>query len=302
MTIDLSRLPAPTVVEPLDFETLQAAFLARFEAAWAEARATDPTLPEWDVGMLKTDPAVIASEAWSWLRLLDRQRVNDAIKGVLAPLAKGTNLDNVVARTGVERLTIVPATANADAVMESDDRLLQRYLLAFTRPAAGSTDRYLLEAMTAWPAMMTCTVIGRSVHGRKGDVDIVVAGPDGRDATDEEVAIVRAACTSTKVKPEATSVSILRATRRIYDVTGRVMVPAGPDAEAVRVEASARILAAGKARMKIGGEVPVSSLAGAAYGTSITRVDLWAPATDLAGHPYTLPVPGTISLTVEVAG
>lgn len=301
MTVDLSRLPVPTVIEPLDFETLQAGFLARFAAAWADARAIDPTLPDWDVGSLKTDPAAIASEAWSWLRLLDRQRVNDVIKALLAPLAKDANLDNVVARVGIERLTVVPAIANAEAIMESDERLLQRYLLAFTRPAAGSTDRYLYEAMTAWPSMLAGRVLGRSVHGRKGDVDIVVSGPDGRDATDEELATVRNACTSTLVKPEATSVSVLRATRRIYDVTGRVLVPPGPDAEAVRAEASARILAAGKARMQIGGEVPTSALAGAAYGTSVSRVDLWSPAVDIVGHPYTLPVPGSITLAVEVS-
>ncbi|PIO98580.1 baseplate assembly protein [Pleomorphomonas carboxyditropha] len=302
MTIDLSRLPAPTVIEALDFETLQAAFLARFAAAWAEARAIDPTLPEWDVGTLETDPTVIASEAWSYLRLLDRQRVNDVIKALLAPLAEGNDLDNIVARIGIERLILVAATDTTEAVMETDARLLQRYLLAFTRPAAGSADRYLYEAMTAWPSMLAGRVIGRSVHGRKGDVDIVVSGPDGRDATDEELAAVRTACTSASVKPEATSVSALRATRNVYDVTGKVTVPSGPDAEAVRLEAVARILAAGTARMTIGAEVPVSALAGAAYGTSVTRVDLTAPATDIAADPYAIPLPGTIMLTVEVSG
>ncbi|SCM75443.1 putative phage-related baseplate assembly protein [uncultured Pleomorphomonas sp.] len=302
MTIDLSRLPAPTVIEALDFETLQAAFLARFAAAWAEARAIDPTLPEWDVGTLETDPTVIASEAWSYLRLLDRQRVNDVIKALLAPLAEGNDLDNIVARIGIERLILVAATDTTVAVMETDARLLQRYLLAFTRPAAGSADRYLYEAMTAWPSMLAGRVIGRSVHGRKGDVDIVVSGPDGRDATDEELAAVRTACTSASVKPEATSVSVLRATRNVYDVTGKVTVPSGPDAEAVRLEAVARILAAGTARMTIGAEVPVSALAGAAYGTSVTRVDLTAPATDIAADPYAIPLPGTITLTVEVPG
>jgi phage-related baseplate assembly protein len=301
MTIDLSRLPPPTIIEVVDYETLQAQFLARFAEAWTAARTKDPTLPEWNVGGLETDPAVIAAEAWSYLRLLDRQRVNDVIKALLAPLAEGDDLDNVVARIGVERLTIVAATATTAAVMESDARLLQRYLLAFTRPAAGSADRYLYEAMTAWPMMLTGRVNGRSVHGRKGDVDIVVAGPDGRDATDEELAVVRAACTSTSVKPEATSVSILRATRVIYAVAGKVTVPNGPDAETVRLEAVGRILAAGTARMTIGAEVPVNALEGAAYGTSVTRADLAAPASDIAADPYTIPIPGQITLAVKVS-
>lgn len=302
MTIDLSRLPPPAVIEALDFETLQAGFISRFAEAWAEQRAIDPTLPEWDVGTLETDPAVIASQAWSYLRLLDRQRVNDVIKAVLAPLAEGADLDNIVARIGIERLTIVAATNTAEAIQETNARLLQRYLLAFTRPAAGSADRYLLEAMTAWPTMLAGRVIGRSIHGRKGDVDIVISGPGGRDATDEELATVRTACTSTSVKPEATSVSVLRATRNVYNIVGQVTVPSGPDAEAVRVEAVARILAAGTAHMAIGGDVPVNALEGAAYGTSVTRANLTAPAVDIGPDPYTMPIPGSITLAVEVSG
>lgn len=203
---------------------------------------------------------------------------------------------------GVERLIIVAATDKTAAVMESDARLLQRYLLAFTRPAAGSVDRYLYEAMTAWPEMMAGRVNGRSIHGRKGDVDLVVSGPNGRDATDAELSLVRTARTSNSVKPEATSVSVLRATRRIYDVTGVMALPAGPDAEAVRQEATARILSEGKARMSIGAGVPVSALAGAAYGASVARIVLTAPTSDVPPDPYTLPVPGQISLSLEVLG
>jgi phage-related baseplate assembly protein len=300
--IDLTRLPAPDAIEALDYETLQQAFVDRFVAVWAAERAVNPALPAYDVGMLETDPAIIASQAWSYLRLLDRARVNDAVRAVLAPLAKGSNLENVCARIGVQRLTVVAATSDTAAVMESDERLLARYLLAFSRPAAGSAERYLYEAMTAWPALHHAAVIGRAVHGRRGDVDLLVSGPGGRDATDAELAIVRAATASTSVKPEATSLSVLRATRRVYDVTGRLIVPLGPDAFAVRDEAEARILAAARARMLIGAQAPLSALEGAAYGLSVTRADLTAPAADIPADPYTIPIPGVIELSVEAAG
>lgn len=299
--IDLSRLPAPDAIEPLDYETLQTAFLSRFTAAWEAARALDPSLPAWDVGTLETDPAVIASQAWSYLRLLDRARVNDAVRAVLAPLAKGSDLDAVAARIGVQRLTVTPATETTAAVMESDERLLQRYLLAFTRPAAGSAERYLFEAYTAWPQLLHAAVIGRAIHGRRGDTDIVIAGPGGRDATDAEIALVRAAVTAGSVKPEATSVSVLRATRRTYAVRGRLLVPAGPDAETVRLEAITRITAAAAERMRIGAEVPAVFLSGRAYGLSIQRVDLTEPAADIPSAPYGIPVLGEVGLTVEVA-
>lgn len=299
--IDLSRLPAPDAIEPLDYEALQAAFVGRFEAAWTNARAIDPSLPAWDVGALETDPAVIASQAWSYLRLLDRARVNDSVRAVLAPLAKGSNLEAVVARIGVQRLTVTPATDNSAAVMESDERLLTRYLLAFTRPAAGSAERYLFEAYTAWPQLLHAAVIGRAIHGRRGDTDIVIAGPNGRDATDAEMGLVREAVTAASVKPEATSVSVLRATRHSYAVRGHILLPPGPDAETVRLEAIARIAAAAAERMRIGAEVPAVFLSGRAYGLSIQRVDLTEPAADIPAHPYTVPVLGEVALTVEVA-
>ncbi|MCX5512282.1 baseplate assembly protein [Kaistia algarum] len=295
-TIDLSRLAAPDAIEALDFETLFAAFKARFQTSWDAKRAADPTLPAYDVGALETDPVVIVGEAWSYLRLLDRARVNDGIRSVLAPLARGTNLDNVVARLGVERLIVTPATDTASAVMESDARLLMRYLLAFSRPSAGSAEGYLYAAYTAWPGLLHAAVNGRAVHGRRGDVDLVLAGPGGRDATNGEMTLVRDA--AQLIKPEAHGLTVMRATRRTYEVAGTVSVAAGPDAETVRAEAQSRITEAATDRLRIGAEVPVALLEGAAYGLSIIRADLSSPSADIPADRYTIPVMASIALQV----
>jgi phage-related baseplate assembly protein len=298
-TIDLSRLPAPNAIEPLGYATLKSAFMDRFLTVWAAARAIDPSLPDYDVETLETDPAVITGEAWSFLRLLERARVNDAVRAVLAPLARLADLDNVVARVNIERLTIIEATETAPAVMESDERLLLRYLLAFSRPAAGARERYLFEAYTALPILHHAAVNGRAVHGRRGDVDIVLAGPDGRDLTDEEMAIVRTAVLAEDVKPEAVSVTVLRATRNLYDFAGDILVARGPDAETVRLEAVMRIRAAAAGRMRIGDFVPVTSLAGAAYGPGVLLSTAAAPAEDVAADPYAIPILGDVALDAE---
>lgn len=298
-TIDLSRLPAPDAIEKLDFETLQAAFMARFSAVWAAARALDPSLPDYDVATLETDPAVILSQTWSYLRLLDRARVNDAVRAVLAPLAQADDLDNVCSRANIARLTIVPATETTPAVMETDARLLTRYLLAFSRPAAGTRERYLFEAYTALPILHHAAVNGRAVHGRRGDVDVVLAGPDGRDLSDEELAIVAERLLADDVRPEAVSVTLMRATRHLYEMAGDILVARGPDREAVRLEAVARIRVAAAARMKIGDFVPVSSLAGAAYGAGVLRVAVSSPAADVAADPYAIPILKIVDLAVE---
>ncbi|OYW64656.1 MAG: hypothetical protein B7Z40_13475 [Bosea sp. 12-68-7] len=286
--IDLSRVAAPAAIEALDYETLLTAATTRFGDQWELARAENPALPAYDVDNLETDPAVILLQAWSYLRLLDRQRVNDAVKAVLAPLATGTDLDNVVAGANILR---------ADG--ESDAALRRRYLLTFDAPSAGSRDGYLLQAFTAWPLMHDASVIGPAVHGRRGDVDIVIAGPGGRLPTGEELALVRAAVNSTSVRPEAAAVVVLAATRATYVVDLTATIPRGPDPEVVRQEIITRVAAAAAERAVIGGEVPARFITGAAYGPSVIRVTQESPAADIAPEPYTIPICTSIHVRLE---
>ena len=298
--IDLSQIPPPAAIEPLDYETLRGVGVARFKSQWETARALDPTLPSYDVDMLETDPAMIAIEAWSYIRLLDRARVNDAIKAVLAPLAKGSDLDNIVARVNVSRLTIVPANGPTPAVMETDAQLLRRYLLAFDRPSAGSPDRYIYEALTAVPTLQDVAVIGRAIHGRLGDVDLVISGPAGAAPTSDQIAAVSAAVTATNVKPEATSVSVVPAVRNLYTLSAVVEIPRGPDPNVVIASARAAMTLATASRLLIGAEVPIWSVAGSAYGPNVIRVTAVSPPSDIPADPYTIPVCTGINITAQV--
>ncbi|MEW6257425.1 MAG: baseplate J/gp47 family protein [Pseudomonadota bacterium] len=302
--IDLSRLPPPNAIESLDFEALQADFVARFLAAWEGLRALDPTLPVYNVESLQADPFIVAGQAYSGVRLLDRARVNDAVRAVLAPLARRKDLDNVVARLGVERLVVFPANeeAGTPAVMESDERLLRRYLLAFGRPSAGSAALYQYEALTAVPILKDVGIAGRAIHGRRGDTDVILLGPAGRDLTSDEIATARAAVNKPGVRPEATSVTVLPAVRTFYDVRLSLQVSQGPDASAVTAEADTRIRQAAEDRRWVGEQVPCALLSGAAYGLSVVRADLDAPLADIAGHPYAAPELGTLEIVTGVVG
>jgi phage-related baseplate assembly protein len=300
-TIDLSRLPAPNAIEALDYETLLSDFVDRFQAYWDELRLARPELPEYDVASMETDPVIILGQAWSYLRLLDRARVNDAVKAVLAPSSTGADLDHVVARQGITRLELAPATSQTPALMETDAALLRRYLLSFDRPSAGSASRYLYEAWTAAPTLHDVRVNGRAVHGRVGDTDVVIIGEDGDPATNEELAAVQAAISASNVKPEAVGIAALRANRLEYQIVQVIKVPVGPDAELVRLEAVARVTAAALSRMKIGASVPRDLLAGAAFGDSIVDVEHLEPEEDIEAEPYTVPVCTSVEITVEAA-
>jgi len=298
--IDLSRLPPPDAIEPLDFETLFAAFAGRFADAWDAARQRDPSLPLYDVGGIETDPVVIIGQAWSYLRLLDRARVNDAVRSVLAPLAHGADLDQVAARQGIVRLTIVPASEGVPAIMETDAALLRRYLLSFDRPAAGTAGRYLYEAWTARPLLQDVKVNGRAVHGRIGDTDIVIAGAGGAAASGEDITAVQAAVSHPHVKPEAVGVAVIGATRVEYQVVQTIVVPVGPDADLIKAEAEARVRSVTSARTLIGAAVPRDLIAGAAFGEGVLVVTHVSPAASIAAHPYAIPVCTAIDISVEI--
>lgn len=306
MTIDLSRLPLPAVIENLSYEALLSGFLDRFDTQWAAARALEPSLPPYDVRMLETDPNVIVGQVISYISLHDRQRVNDGIKSLLAPLSKGTDLDNVVAKQGVQRRIVVPATDTTGAVMEGDAALFTRYLDSFERPSAGSAARYRFEARTAWPqtadgvqGLWDIRVNGRAVHGRRGDTDIVIIGPFGRLATSEEKALVRNAVLQPHVQPEAVALTVLDAERNEYSAHFVVEVLPGPDPELVRQEVVKRVEQAAEVRMRIGGEIPSGFLASAAYGADVVKVRDLAPVA-IDPDPYAVPVLTGLTVDIEV--
>lgn len=299
--IDLSGLAPPNAIEPLSAPQLLAGFIERFLAFWNAERAKNPALPEFNVQTIQGDPAVIVGRTWSWLRLLDRGRVNNAIRSLLAPLARGTDLDHIAASANVTRLVVTPADpiAGTPAVMESDAALLLRYLLAWDMASAGSPDRYEYEARTAWPGIGGISVLGYGVHKRRGDVHVVICGPGGRAPTEEEFAVVSAALRRADVKPEATGLSLLIATRVQYVADLLIDVPKGPDKTLIEEDAARRVRAAADERAVIGGEVPPGLISGVAYGPNVIRVQDNAPFS-IASDPYSVPVCAGITVKAEV--
>ena len=94
-TQDLTQLPAPTVVEALDFETILASHRADLIARYPAAA---------DVIALESEPLAKLLEAHALRELIYRQRVNDAARAYLLAYATGSDLDHKGAFYGVPRL------------------------------------------------------------------------------------------------------------------------------------------------------------------------------------------------------
>ena len=90
--IDMSKLPAPAIIEPLDFEGVFAELAADFRERF----------PDFDA-LVESDPAIKLMEAFAYREVLLRARVNAAAKACMLAYAAGADLDNIAANFGVQR-------------------------------------------------------------------------------------------------------------------------------------------------------------------------------------------------------
>lgn len=127
---DLNALPAPSVVEPLDFEAIAAAHKA-------DLTARLPAVA--DVLALESEPITKLIEAHAYRELLYRQRVNEAARARLLAFAASGDLDHLGDLYGAPRLA-----------QEADDRYRTRLRLVIRALAGnGTAEAYEARAMAA---------------------------------------------------------------------------------------------------------------------------------------------------------
>nr|WP_242674212.1 hypothetical protein [Burkholderia pseudomallei] len=126
--IDLSQLPAPDIVDPLDFETLFAERKARLVSLYPPEHQAEiaATLA------LESEPVTRVLQENAYREVLLRQLINDKARGLLLAYARGTTLEHIAALFDVERLVVTAADPEhgIDAVYEDEDSLRERVQLA----------------------------------------------------------------------------------------------------------------------------------------------------------------------------
>ncbi|WP_071058132.1 baseplate J/gp47 family protein [Pelistega sp. MC2] len=197
--IDLKRLPAPKIIESLNFERVYETRKLEFLAAVPESKRAqvEATLA------LESEPITILLQQSAYRELLLRQRVNDATHGVMLAFAIGSDLDQIGANKGVYRLVVTPAddttTPPTPAVMEDDEAFRRRIQLSPEGySCAGPYSAYLFYALSAHGHVKDISVM----RPRPGDVAIYVLSNQG-DGTTEQVVLdyVSAALNADDVRP-----------------------------------------------------------------------------------------------------
>jgi phage-related baseplate assembly protein len=257
--IDLSRLPPPDVVEPLDYESILASMTGDFAARHPEFSA-------W----VESDPGLKLLEAAAYREFLLRARINDAARAVMLATAAGPDLDNLAALLGVER---GPA--------ETDDRLRRRTQLSLEAlTTAGSAKSYIGHALAADPSVADASAVSPA----PGDVLVTVLGGgehgDGA-APAALVAAVREALSGETVRPLSDTLTVQSAVIIPFAVDAAIEVADGPDSTVVVDAARAAVEGYCREQHRLGGTIARSGIFAALHRAGVSRATLAAPARDV---------------------
>jgi phage-related baseplate assembly protein len=270
-SVDLSRLPAPVIVPQLGFDTIVAELVADVQAR----------LPSFDA-TIDSDPAVKVLQVAAFREVLVRANAQDGALQTLVAYATGATLDHLAARMGVTRLTITPANpvTDAPAVLESDDDLRQRIVLApESYSVAGPALAYVFHAKTASPAVIDASASSPA----PGEVLLAILSGEAEDGTASPALLeqVRAVVTDKKIRPLGDAVTVTSAEIVRYLVDATIYPFDGPDADL--------LLATGRAQLdtyladcrRLGRAVRRAGIDAALTVAGVENVVVAAPADDV---------------------
>jgi len=268
--VDLSRLPAPTIVKTLDFDTIYGQMLAELQAL----------VPTFDA-TVKSDPAIKLLEVAAYREMLLRARVNDAARAVMPAYAIGSDLDNLAALMGVVRLLITPAHAqtNAPAVYESDEDFRRRLVLAPEGySVAGPEGAYIFHALSAASDVLDASATSPTT----GEVRITILSRVGTGVASVALLETVLGYVSAETRrPLTDHVTIQSAQIVEYSVKASITTFAGPDGSIVIADARARLAAYVANSHRLGRDITRSGIFGALHTEGVQNVVLTSPAADI---------------------
>lgn len=291
--IDVSKLPAPRIIEVFDFE-------GEWEAFKARLLAQDPAFE--DILRAEGQSLTMLGQAAAHSNSIIRQEFNERAKGHILALATGTDLDHLGALPfyNVTRLVVQEADDTATPpiplIMESDDEFRTRIQLSLNgSSAAGPSAAYEFNARSAHggvrdakassptPGHVVVHVLGREGDGTPS-AEILQAVNDRLRHED-----VRQLCATVEVKPA----EILT-----YQVNASLTLLPGPDQSLVLAAAQAAIKARVRDLHAMGRDITLSALHGPLDQAGVQEAILAAPATRMEVDDHQAAYCTGVTLTV----
>ncbi len=255
--IDLSKLPAPKVIESLSFEAIFQDILSNFLARNSNYKT-----------LLESDPAIILLEVCAYRELLLRNRINEAAKATMLAYATGSDLENLAAFFGVTKLD-----------SETDDRLRQRTQLALEGfSTAGPVGAYIFHALSVSNELKSVSVKSPN----PGEVLVTILSTSGNGiASDDLLNNVLKKLTNDDIRPLTDFVTIQKAQIINYSVEAIITLYPGPSSAIVEIEAKAALEKFVNERHSIGKVVAISGIYDALHVEGVKKVKLITPLNDV---------------------
>lgn len=282
--IDLSQLPAPDVVESLDFESIlaerKATLISLFPAESKEAITRTLSL--------ESEPLTKFLQENAYREVIWRQRVNEAARACMLAYAKNSDLDVIAANNNTKRLTITAADSDAfppvPAVMESDTDLRLRAQQAFEGlSVAGPVGAYEYH--------------GRSADGRVADISVFSPSPacvtvsvlsreSNGAASADLLRAVEKALNAEDVRPVGDRLTVQTAEIVRYEIAAILYFYPGPESTPILAAAEQRLEAYINAQHRLGRDIRRSAIYAALHVEGVQRVELLSPAVDIVLAQY----------------
>jgi len=282
MSIDLSLLPPPNIIEPLDFEQILAERKARLVSLYPEAeQAAMAALLE-----LESEPLTKLLQENAYRELLLRQRINDGARAVLAPFSSGADQDNLLALLQAERLE-----------GESDSDFRNRALLSvFAYSTAGPAEAYRYHARSAHPEVLDVAVDRPS----PGQVRVTILSRADDGAPSQQVLrAVEQALNADDIRPLNDEVQVEAGGVEVYKVRARLYVPPGAAPEPILQAARSAAEQYVAAQHRLGAAVRLSGIYAALHQPGVLRVELLEPVADIEPMARVAPRCSAIELSME---
>ncbi|MFK7866219.1 MAG: baseplate J/gp47 family protein [Alphaproteobacteria bacterium] len=249
--IDLSKLPAPDLVEALDYEAILAELTASFLTQ----------CPAYDGNMLESDPIMKLLQMAAYREITLRARINDAAKQTMLTYSKGSNLDHLGALMNVKRS--MPNAGDMDAIppveptYETDDDLRRRIQLApEALTTAGSEGAYIFHALSVAGVKDVS-----AIRTNPGEVTVTLLSYEESGAPNEEmINKARKILNASNVRPLTDLVIVQAASIKTYRIDATLTLYNGPDQELVKKEAAARFWDYVETRHRLGEKITRSGI------------------------------------------
>jgi phage-related baseplate assembly protein len=274
--IDLSKLPAPDVIETLDFETLLTNYINDFVAR-------NPNYAT----LLESDPAIILMQVAAYREMLLRARINEAAKANMLAYATKGDLDNLAAFFGVERLED-----------ETDERLRKRTQLALEGfSTAGPVGAYIFHSLSASNEVKSVSVKSPN----PGEVLVTILSNIGDGTVGQElIDTVLAKLNEDDIRPLTDLVLVQGAEIINYQVEAVITVYSGPSSAVVETEANDALQKFISDRHEIGRVIAISGIYDALHVDGVKKVELISPVADVETTNEQAPYCTNISISVVI--